>query len=173
MPSQWEIWLLRSAGKAAKHMCIYQILLRNLSMAVLPDCWWSWSSPASSSAAIPAGHPSRNFLNQVFSWAISPRSPHSSGSTRGLGAARPSKAFCLSFPSGYPGKIALWGDMDTSVVGRPCHDGLRAPAAAHGCTPAGASPSGEEGMIAAAGVTVPCCPSPACLTTAPPVPTGL
>lgn len=27
MPSQWEIWLLKSAGKAAKHMFICQILL--------------------------------------------------------------------------------------------------------------------------------------------------
>lgn len=123
--------------------------------------------------SIPLGHSRRNFLNQVFPRAVSPRSPHSSGNTRGLGAARPSKALCLSFPSGYPRKIALRGDVDASVVGRPRHDSLRAHAAAHGCTPAGAGPSGEEGMTAAGGVTVPCCPSPACLMTASPVPTGL
>lgn len=149
------------------HIC--QILLWDYNMAVLPGWWWGWSSPASPSAAIPIGHPSRSFLNQVFFRAVSPRSPHSFGSSGSLGAAWPSKALCLSFPSGYPGKIALRGDVDTSVVGRPRRDSLRAHAAAHSCTPAGAGPSGEEGMIAAGEVTVPCHPSPAWLVTTSPV----
>lgn len=119
------------------------------------------------------GHPSRSFFNQVFSRAVSPRSPHSSGSTRGLGTVHASKALWLSFPSGYPGKTALWGDVDTSLVGRPRCDSLRAHVAAYGCTPAGAGPSREEGMIVAGRVTVPCCPSPACLMTASPVTTSL
>lgn len=170
MPSQWEIWLLREQQST---LCICQILLWDHNMAVLPGWWWSWSSPASPSAAIPVGHPSRSFLNHVFSRAVSPRSPHSSGSTRSLGAAWPSKALCLSFPSGRPGKVALWGDVDAAVVGRPRRDGLRAGAAAHGGAPAGAGPSGEEGVITAGGATVPCRPAPAWLVTASPVPTGL
>ncbi|XP_069716086.1 transmembrane protein 42 isoform X1 [Phaenicophaeus curvirostris] len=62
---------------------------------------------------------------------------------------------------GHPGQASLWGDMDASVVGRPCCDALWPHAAAHCCTPAGAVPGREEGDVIAAGRnTLPCWPLP-------------
>lgn len=137
--------------------------------------WQSRSSLASGGTAISIGGPSRSFLEQVFSRAGSPsRSPCSSGSAGGFGVAPPSKALSLSFPSGHPGQASLRGDMDASVVGRPCRDTLWPRAAAHSCAPASAAPSGEEGgVMAAIGGAALCHPSPACLVTPSPAPSQL
>lgn len=57
---------------------------------------------------------------------------------------------CL-FLSGHPGQASLWGDVDTSVVGRPRCDALWPHAAAHRCALASPAPGGEEGGVMAAG----------------------